>query len=453
MLPPTVEASRQICSVSSGSAASAHAAAWSDAMADASVVSTRQGQSGTDKAASLNSSKTDDVPKIRSTGHDASAPDELYTLANMAHRKFLLEANEQGAVASPVIAQHGQKDRKKEDQQTANATADMLSGFIAPKNLSAANVGDGQHEAVGKPGDTHDSTAEIEPNAAVAGASSNTSKRAASDMATGVTESSLNKNVASPETSESIKVYAVPGVFQTHQDAGLVADSVPGSVEKGQASVAAGQSAKQNSTKIMKDLLARSAAQQVINTPLAGQAKVSETTKQMYASSVISVVPLHSALTSPQIYDLRATTEITLTEAGTQPSGDVDAGSASALAATVTAMQQAGQTHTVLRLDPPGLGNMSIHLSLGLQGQVNVLFVPDTSAGAQALQSGLGGFGQSMVQAGIALGQAQVGGQFGQSAHGFGQNARQWQGGGTSTSQTTTSSAGSAESGGVSAYA
>src|SRR5271165_1335279 len=133
MLPPTVDASSQICSVSSVRSAGDNAAVWSDAMADASVVLKQQVQSGADTAASLNSSKTDDMSRIRSTRHDASTPDGLCTLANMAHTKLPLEANEQGTVASPIIAQHGQKDRKKTDQQTANAAADMSSGVISPK--------------------------------------------------------------------------------------------------------------------------------------------------------------------------------------------------------------------------------------------------------------------------------------------------------------------------------
>jgi len=453
MLPPTVDASSQICGVSSGGSASAHAAAWSDAMADASVVSKIQEQSGTDKAASLNSSKIDNMPRIRSTRHSASTPDGLCTLANMAHMKLPLEANEQGTVASPIIVQHGQKDRKKTDQQTANAVADMLSGVIAPKNLSAANTGGGQREEVGKPGGTHAGATAIESNPAVGDASANTGKRAASDMATGVTDGSLKQNVESPEPSESIKVNAVPAVYQTRQDAGLVADSRQAPAEKGQASAAAAQSVKPNATSTMKSLMARSEAQKVANTSVGGQVKVSETTKQRDTSYVTSVVPVSSPLTSSQIHAPRATKEAAVTADGVQLKGGVEAVSATALAATVTAMQQAGQSHTVLRLDPPGLGNMSIHLSLGQQGQVNVLFMPDTSAGAQALQSGLGGLGQSMLQAGLTLGQAQVGGQFGQGAHGFGQNARQWQGGGTSASQTKASSAGSADRGGVSAYA
>jgi flagellar hook-length control protein FliK len=137
-------------------------------------------------------------------------------------------------------------------------------------------------------------------------------------------------------------------------------------------------------------------------------------------------------------------------------SGNVAASSASALAATVTALHQSGQSGAVLRLDPPGLGNLSVHVGVGQQGQVNVLFVPDSSAGAQALQAGLNGLSQSMAQSGLTLGQAQVGGQFGQSAGQGGQggqNAQNWRGTSTSTLQSSPTETVSRDSGGVSAYA
>jgi flagellar hook-length control protein FliK len=116
-------------------------------------------------------------------------------------------------------------------------------------------------------------------------------------------------------------------------------------------------------------------------------------------------------------------------------------------------MHQAGQSGAVLRLDPPGLGNLSVHVGLGQQGQVNVLFVPDSAVGAQALQSGLSGLSQAMAQSGLTLGQAQVGGQFGQSAGQGGQGSQGWSGGGTSTPQRNTTETSRQDNSGVSAYA
>jgi flagellar hook-length control protein FliK len=89
---------------------------------------------------------------------------------------------------------------------------------------------------------------------------------------------------------------------------------------------------------------------------------------------------------------------------------------AAGLAATVTAMHQAGQSGATLRLDPPGLGTLSVHVALGQQGQVNVLFVPSTQAASNALQNNLSGLGAALAQSGLTLGQAQVGGQFNQNA-------------------------------------
>jgi flagellar hook-length control protein FliK len=95
----------------------------------------------------------------------------------------------------------------------------------------------------------------------------------------------------------------------------------------------------------------------------------------------------------------------------------------SALAAAVTAMHQAGQASTVLRLDPVGLGALSVHIGLGAQGQVNVLFVPGTAQAAQLLNAGMGDLRHAMAASGLMLGQAQVGGQSnGQSS---GQNSGQ----------------------------
>lgn len=96
--------------------------------------------------------------------------------------------------------------------------------------------------------------------------------------------------------------------------------------------------------------------------------------------------------------------------------------SATALAATVTALHQSGQTSTVLRLDPPGLGHLSVQVNLSMQGQVNVLFVPSSADAAQAIQASLPGLGGAMAQSGLTLGQAQVGGQFSQQSGQNGQN-------------------------------
>jgi flagellar hook-length control protein FliK len=72
-------------------------------------------------------------------------------------------------------------------------------------------------------------------------------------------------------------------------------------------------------------------------------------------------------------------------------------------------MHQSGQNNLTLRLDPPGLGSLSIHLASSQAG-VNVLFVPSAAPTAQLLTQNLDGLRSAMATAGLTLGQAQVGG-------------------------------------------
>ncbi len=125
--------------------------------------------------------------------------------------------------------------------------------------------------------------------------------------------------------------------------------------------------------------------------------------------------------------------------------------SAAGLAATVTVMHQSGQAGATFRLDPPGLGSLAVHVALGRQGQVNVLFVPSSQAAGTALQSGLPGLGQALAQSGLTLGQAQVGGQFNQNA-GQGGQQQNPRGGAPATFAAVEPAAPTAQNG-VSAYA
>jgi flagellar hook-length control protein FliK len=81
-----------------------------------------------------------------------------------------------------------------------------------------------------------------------------------------------------------------------------------------------------------------------------------------------------------------------------------------AMAASIVAMYRSGQSSLVLRLDPPGLGTVSVHLALGGNAVVNVLFVPAVAQTSHLLQSGLGDLRQAMAASGLTLGQAQIGG-------------------------------------------
>ena len=81
-----------------------------------------------------------------------------------------------------------------------------------------------------------------------------------------------------------------------------------------------------------------------------------------------------------------------------------------ALAATVVAMTGSGHSSTVLRLAPPDLGTLSIHVAYAADASVNVVFVPSTSQTAQLLSGGMEGLRHAMATAGLTLGQAQIGG-------------------------------------------
>jgi flagellar hook-length control protein FliK len=72
-------------------------------------------------------------------------------------------------------------------------------------------------------------------------------------------------------------------------------------------------------------------------------------------------------------------------------------------------MYRNGQPSLLLRLDPPGLGALSVHVAMGSNADVNVLFVPTVAQTAHLLHGGLGDLRQAMAASGLTLGQAQIG--------------------------------------------
>jgi flagellar hook-length control protein FliK len=107
---------------------------------------------------------------------------------------------------------------------------------------------------------------------------------------------------------------------------------------------------------------------------------------------------------------------------------------ATALAASVMAMSQSGQSTAVLRLDPPGLGSLSIHIALTANATVNVVFVPSVPQTAQLIHSALPDLHHAMASAGLSLGETQVGGGAGGNPNG---QARNQTGDGSRFAQTT----------------
>jgi flagellar hook-length control protein FliK len=79
-------------------------------------------------------------------------------------------------------------------------------------------------------------------------------------------------------------------------------------------------------------------------------------------------------------------------------------------------MHQSGQTSTLLRLDPPGLGTLAVHVALSQGSQINVTFIPSLPQTAQLLHAGMDQLAQAMSSAGLTLGQTAIGGQSSNSA-------------------------------------
>jgi len=83
---------------------------------------------------------------------------------------------------------------------------------------------------------------------------------------------------------------------------------------------------------------------------------------------------------------------------------------AAGLAAAVTAMTREGKNALSMKLEPPALGTLSIHLAVGDDAKVNVLLVAAVPQTAQAFSAGADDLRQAFVNAGIDLGQLNIGG-------------------------------------------
>lgn len=100
----------------------------------------------------------------------------------------------------------------------------------------------------------------------------------------------------------------------------------------------------------------------------------------------------------------------------------------SALAAAVVAMHKSGDASTILRLDPAGLGALTIHVSIGDGARINVQFTPAVAQTAHIINSNLDDLRQAMTAAGLSLGQSFVSTGGGQTGGGSGDNRQAPQG-------------------------
>ncbi|WP_325352637.1 flagellar hook-length control protein FliK [Acidisoma sp.] len=126
--------------------------------------------------------------------------------------------------------------------------------------------------------------------------------------------------------------------------------------------------------------------------------------------------PTPGAGGSPQLQGAASLAGLSQPPLGGQP--PAIPATATALAASVVAMSQSGQSTTVLRLDPPSLGALSIHIALTGNATVNVVFVPSVPQTAQLIHGALPDLHHAMASAGLNLGEAQVGGGAGGSPNG-----------------------------------
>ncbi|OYV41286.1 MAG: hypothetical protein B7Z80_02295 [Rhodospirillales bacterium 20-64-7] len=83
--------------------------------------------------------------------------------------------------------------------------------------------------------------------------------------------------------------------------------------------------------------------------------------------------------------------------------------SSAGLAAAITAMHQAGENSAVLKLNPPGLGNLSVHVAIGQNALINVMFISAVPQTVQLLHNNLTDLRQALAASGLNLGEANVG--------------------------------------------
>jgi hypothetical protein len=73
-----------------------------------------------------------------------------------------------------------------------------------------------------------------------------------------------------------------------------------------------------------------------------------------------------------------------------------------AFAGTVAARAKSGATDFDIRLDPPDLGQVSVHLTIGADGQVGAHFTVERAATLDLLRKDVGGLQDALQQAGLS---------------------------------------------------
>jgi len=443
--------------------------AWASAM-----TATQAAPQSSSSIPPVNAGSTQAKPVPADSGETASA-----TTSSTATTATALAASQNSSVpngdAAPSTHHKKQNDA---DSGAAASLAGMMLSFAGGANLPsqparpdghkpagdnssattlaaggpAAHMAGGDHAAAAAEKDVKDSATPSDTKAAISG-----SEQAASTPAAGAKD----KSAKSP-SEEDISAFSLQTASSNPlPSAGKLSMSGPDTGSSAVANTLAPTDGKADFRHTGKTETAKSSSSQtqpISAQPAQAAAATGQTTAQSVQTtpqgSASAVAPAATAVSTAHATVSRSNGTDTVSQSLATTIADASSVAPSALAATVTAMHRGGQNSTTLRLDPPDLGSLSVHVSLGEAGSVNVAFVSTTPQAAQLLHAGMDSFRQSMASAGLTLGQAEVSGGGGQSA-GQGQPDQQgrFSGSGQTSAIPSAGASDSVTNNGVRAYA
>ncbi|MBU6448830.1 MAG: flagellar hook-length control protein FliK [Rhodospirillales bacterium] len=386
-----------------------NASAWADALAttqaapqnkatgveSAPPAPKRNGESKKE-AGQVLSATTDGVVSLKTDLKKTAKPQSIYIPPGHTPNEkkaavlVVAPATQAQPVAEKPVASGNAKTSGEARQETNHATADVKAD-TAPSTASENLLGGSAVLTKTRPAVT------AEPKSA-ATAPAQTATKTETAVVPAPSATNAKPSLADISSTTASSAHAISAVTQSAMTAGNM---------KAVARPAAGP------------LVTASTAQTITARATTLSDNTAATPKEKEEINNPQIVALGGISPSSPGFSVTTASNSTLTEVSSVVANPITG--PAALAATVTALHQSGQAGTVLRLDPPGLGHLSVEIRLGTQGQVNVLFVPSTADAAQAIQANLPGLGAAMAQSGLTLGQAQLGGQFSQQS---GQNGQ-----------------------------
>ena len=396
VLPPISVTQSTAPSANTGTVADA--SAWADALASTPPPPQNNAPGATNAPA---------TPK--QTGGKKKEADQTQTATTDGAGGLVADQSKTTKTVKPqdvYVPPHYSKDAKKDVHLAVAVVAPMMQAQPVAEKPTATGNAKTPDEAVQE---NKRPTTEAKANATGTTASQ---AQSGSSIITSKAEPAImvlpkGSDAAPAQTATKPQVAAAPGGPAAHTQAGahIISATTQSAVKAGNIKGAAQAPANQPIAPSTAQALSARAAQLSENTPALPKEKEKLSTPQVTALGGANANVAEFSIPSTNNAIMHANTGVE--NPSTAPA---------ALAATVTALHQSGQAGTVLRLDPPGLGHLSVEVRLGTQGQVNVLFVPSSADAAQALHASLPALGAAMAQSGLTLGQAQVGGQFSQQS-------------------------------------